>query len=188
MKAKGNYGYLKSLKRIRLILTLACFAFILIDVLISFIYFQTNKTLFIVIAAVMSIPFAKNIIGYLMTFKFEPLTEEEYSEAKQIAEERGLVMVYDVSVTASEGILFYPCAAVYNNNVIGLLQKGQNQKKKDATEYLKKVQERVKSKPRVIVVESLKEMQRELNRLTPPKEDQLKHDRFIAEKLLELGI
>ena len=169
-------------------LTLACFVFILADVLISLIYFQTNKTLFIVIAAVMSIPFAKNLIGYLMTFKFEPLTEEEYREAERIAEERGTVMAYDISVTASEGILFYPCVAVYNNNVIGLLQKGQNQKKKDATEYLKKVQERASTKPRVIVVESLKEIERELNRLTPPKEDQVKHDIFIAEKLLELGI
>ena len=169
-------------------LTLACFVFILVDVLISFIYFQTNKTLFIVIAAVMSIPFAKNLIGYLMTFKFEPLTAEEYKEAEQIASDRKTVMTYDISVTASEGILFYPCVAVYNNNVIGLLQKGQNQKKKDAAEYLKKVQERAKTKPRVIVVDSLKEMQRELTRLTPPKEDQVKQDIFIAEKLLELGI
>jgi hypothetical protein len=77
---------------------------------------------------------------------------------------------------------------VYNNNVIGLLQPGQNQKKKDAVEYLKKVQERVTTKPRVVVVDSLKDMDRELSRLNPPKEDQAKEVLVIAERLLELGL
>ncbi len=97
-------------------------------------------------------------------------------------------MAYDISVTDTDGILFYPCVAVYNNNVIGLLQQGQNQKKKDAVTYLKKVQERVSSKPRVVVVNQLSEMRRELNRLNPPKDDQKRLDMEIAEKLLELGL
>lgn len=185
---KGNYGYAKKLKRRRLLLMMICFIFILVDVIISLIFFQTKKTLFVVIGCVMAIPFAKNLIGYLMIIRYEPLSEEEYREAEEIAKEKEMAMAYDISVTASEGILFYPCVAVYNNNVIGLLQAGQNQKKKDATEYLKKVQERVNSKPRVIVVDSLKDIRRELNRLSPPKDDQIRLDRIIAEKLLELGL
>ena len=183
MTAKGNYGYARGQKRLRLILMLVCFLFILTDVLISLIFFQTKKTLFVVIACVIAIPFAKNLIGYLMLIKFEPLSEEDYKEAEAISD---VIMAYDISVTDTNGVLFYPCVAVYNNNVIGLLQQGQNQKKKDAVEYLKKVQERVSTKPRVIVVDSLKDMRRELSRLTPPKEK--KGDVFIAEKLLELGL
>ena len=187
MGNKGNYGYARKLKRKRLLLMLACFLFILTDVIISLVFFQTRTTLFVVLAAVMSIPFAKNLIGYLMLIKYEPLTEEEHTEAEKIAEERGMTMAYDISVTDSEGVLFYPCVAIYNNNVIGLLQAGQNTKKKDAVAYLKKVQEGSPTKPRVVVVESLKEMKRELDRLNPPKEDQIQADVKIAERLMELG-
>ena len=187
MTEKGNYGYARGLKRKRMLLMLACFAFIMVDVIISLVFFQTRKTLFVVLAAIMSIPFAKNLIGYLMVIRYEPLTEEEHAEAERIAEERGTTLAYDISVTDSEGVLFYPCVAVYNNNVIGLLQSGQNTKKKDAVTYLKKVQDGPPTKPRVVVVGSLKEMKRELDRLNPPKEDQIRADVKIAERLLELG-
>ena len=50
------------------------------------------------------------------------------------------------------------------------------------------MQERVTTKPRVVVVDSLKDMDRELSRLNPPKEDQAKEDLVIAERLLELGL
>jgi len=165
-----------------------CFVFILGDVLFSLIFFQTKKTLFVIIAAVMSIPFAKNLIGYLMAIKYRPLTEEEHQEAEAIAAKHEMAMAYDVSVTDTEGILFYPCVAVYNNNIIALQQQGQNQKKKDSVAYLKKVQERVDSKPRVVVVDSLKEIDRELSRLNPPKDEQKREDLILAERLLELGL
>ena len=187
MTGKGNYGYIRGLKRRRMLLMLACFAFILADVIISLVFFQTRKTLFIILAAVMSIPFAKNLIGYLMVIKYEPLTEEEHGEAEKLAEAYDTTFAYDISVTRSEGVLFYPCVAIYNNNVIGLLQSGQNTGKKDATEYLKLVQEGIAAKPRVVVVDSLKDMKRELDRLNPPKEDQLRADIKIAERLMELG-
>ena len=187
MTGKGNYGYARSLKRKRLLLMLACFAFILADVIISLVFFQTKKTLFVVLACVMSIPFAKNLIGYIMLIRYEPLSPEEHAEAERIAEERGTTLAYDISVTDSAGVLFYPCVAIYNNNVIGLLQSGQNVKKKNAVEYLKKVQEGSPTKPRVVVVDSLKELKRELDRLNPPKEDQIGADIKIAERLMEIG-
>ena len=187
MTAKGNYGYAKGLKRRRMILMFVCFAFILADVLSSLIFFQTKKTLFVVLACIMSIPFAKNLIGYLMVIRCEPLSREEHEEAEAIAKEKDTTLAYDISITETEGVLFYPCVAIYNNNVIGLVQAGQNQKEKDAVTYLKKVQEGVPSKPRVVVVDSLKEMKRELDRLNPPKEEQLRDDVKIAERLMELG-
>ena len=95
MVAKGDYGYAKSLKRRRLLLMLACFAFILADVLISLIFFQTKKTLFVVVACVMAIPFAKNLIGYLMLIKYEPLKPEEYEEAKKEFENHLVTLVCD---------------------------------------------------------------------------------------------
>ena len=57
---KGHYGHLKRYKLIKLAIIFICFLFILTDVVFSLIVFQTRRTLFIVIAAVMSIPFAKN--------------------------------------------------------------------------------------------------------------------------------
>ncbi len=187
MVAKGNYGYAKGLKRKRMLLMLVCFAFILADVLISLIFFQTKKTLFVVLACIMAIPFAKNLIGYLMLIRYEPLTPEEHEEAIRLEEKRGTSFAYDVSITDTEGVLFYPCVAVYNNNVIGLRQAGQSERKKDSVTYLKKVQEGPPTKPRVVVVDSLKDLGRELDRLNPPKEDQIHADLLIAERLMELG-
>ena len=78
---KGHYGHLKRYKQLRLIIIFVCFTFILVDVLFSLIVFQTRRTLFIIIAAIMSIPFAKNFVSYLLALKCKSLNKEEYARS-----------------------------------------------------------------------------------------------------------
>jgi len=189
MIEKGNYGYAKKLKNKTIALLIACFLMILSDVLISLIVFQTRKTLFIVVGCVMSIPFARNLINYIMIVHFEPLTEEMYKKAENIASKIGFVMAYDLSITDSDGVLFIPCAAVYNNNVIAYIPDSNRiGKKREVKDYLAKCSDDKNIKPRTVAVSSLEQLEKELRRVGEPSAAQKKNDVEIAEKLLSLGI
>ncbi|SEF43997.1 hypothetical protein SAMN04487934_101173 [Eubacterium ruminantium] len=125
---KGDYGYAKKYKNRRIILTLICFACIVADILIGLIMFQTRKTLFTVVACVMSLPFAKNLIGYIMVVAFKPLSKEEHDRTEEIAGKQKIKFLYDISASNSERMLFYPCVAVIGKSVIALIRppKGEN--------------------------------------------------------------
>lgn len=114
---KGHYGHLKRYKQIRLAIIFLCFLFILTDVVFSLIIFQTRRTLFIVIAAVMSIPFAKNFVSYLLSLKCKPLSKDEYEETERLSEKHSLEMIYDVTVT-DDDIKFFPVTAIINNSLV----------------------------------------------------------------------
>ncbi|MBR6217399.1 MAG: hypothetical protein IKQ63_02635 [Eubacterium sp.] len=125
---KGDYGYAKKYKNRRIIFTMLCFICILADILIGLIMFQSRKTLFTVVACVMALPFAKNLIGYIMVVGFKPLTEKEHETTEKLAAEHGLKFYYDISASDQERMLFYPCVAVVGKSVYGLVQppKGES--------------------------------------------------------------
>lgn len=185
---KGHYGHLKRYKNIRLLIIFACFAFILADVLMSLILFQTRRTLFIILAAVMSIPFAKNFANYLLCFKCNPLTEDEYEKAEKIGEKHDIKLLYDISVT-DDTILFFPMAAIVNNNIIAYHPEAKdNARMKEAVKYLENVNTELKDKARICVVDSFERFDKELGRICPQKEESLDRDKKLRTILLRLGL
>lgn len=183
---KGEFGYAKRYKNRQILFMFLLFLFILSDVLVSILYFNTRKTWLIIIACVLSIPFARNFVNYLLIIKAKPLNDKEHKIADELSEKYGFIMAYDISVTDSEGLLFYPCLTVYNNNVIAYVNDLSSKEKK-YTDYLKKCyQEGLK--PRVAVVDSFEKFEKEIERLNPPKDAQRKQDLLIAKKLLTLGL
>ena len=210
---KGEYGYAKRYKNRKIMITFICFCCILVDVLIGLIMFQTRATLFTIMACVMSLPFAKNLIGYIMVVKFKPLTEAEYEKAVKIGENAQALMSYDVSISDTEKIYFYPCVAIYGNNVIGLAQamKGDSvdhyELEKNAAsskdihhiEHLKNfektlamINDNSKIKARTVVCSTLQDMEKELFKVSSgndEKSDSKKgNEKILKNRLLELGL
>lgn len=185
---KGHYGHLKRYKNIRLLMIFVCFAFILADVLLSLIMFQTRRTLFIIIATIMSIPFAKNFANYLLCFKCNPLKQDEYERAEKIAKKHDINLLYDISIT-DDGILFFPTVAIVNNNIIAYHPESKdNARQKEAVKYLENVNSELKDKARICVVDSFERLDKELGRICPEKEDSLDRDKDLRIRLLRLGL
>lgn len=183
---KGEYGYARRYKNRQILLMFVIFSLILSDVLVSLLIFNTRKTWLIIIACIMSIPFARNFVNYLLIIKAKPLNDKEHKIADELSEKHGFIMAYDISVTDSEGLLFYPCLTVYNNNIIAYVNDLSGKEKK-YTDYLKKCYEEG-LKPRVCVVDSFEKFEKEIERLNSPKDLQRKQDLMIAKKLLTLGL
>ncbi len=183
---KGEYGYARRYKNRQILLMFVIFSLILSDVLVSLLIFNTRKTWLIIIACIMSIPFARNFVNYLLIIKAKPLNDKEHKIADELSEKHGFIMAYDISVTDSEGLLFYPCLTVYNNNIIAYVNDLSGKEKK-YTDYLKKCYEEG-LKPRVCVVDSFEKFEKEIERLNSPKDSQKKQDLEIAKKLLTLGL
>ena len=183
---KGHYGHLKRYKQIRLAIVFLCFLFILTDVVFSIIMFQTRRTLFIVIAAVMSIPFAKNFVSYLLSLKCKPLSNSEYEEAESIAEKHSIDLLYDVTVT-DDDIKFFPAAAIINNSVVAYRPEAKDAvDKKTSVEYLENALEGYKEKVRICVVDSLSSFDKEISRLTASTKE-VRQSSKIRSTLLEAG-
>lgn len=183
---KGSYGYLKRYRRRQLLLMFLIACFIIADVVISLLVFKTRKTWFIVLGTVMSIPFARNMVNYIMIIKAKALSKEEYEKAEELSEKYHFVMAYDISVTGSEGLIFYPCLTVFNNNIIAYVP-AESDKNSRAASYLKKCHTD-DLKPRVCIVDSFEKFEKEISKIKVPKESQKKEDLRIAAKILTLGL
>ncbi|SCW37343.1 hypothetical protein SAMN05660484_00668 [Eubacterium ruminantium] len=209
---KGDYGYARKYKNKRIIITLLCFACIMADILIGLIAFQSRKTLFTVVACVMSLPFAKNLIGYLMVVGFKPLSKSDYEKVKTFADEKKITMCYDISASDSQKMLFYPCVAIAGNNVTALINpmKGEsiseesgskNAARKDGAhmEFYKKyekclsqINDNEKNKVQINIVSNIGEFKNAMKRLSSEnheKSDAKKKDeKKIKNKLLVIGV
>lgn len=186
---KGDYGYARKYKNIRILLTIILFLCIVADVVLGLVLYQTKRTLLTILACVMSLPFAKAFISYLLCVRFTPLKWEEYSETEKLAETYGVKMMYDISVSDTDGMFFYPCLTVTNNNIISYVPDADTQDKiKEYTEHLKKSYAGTKYKLRIVVTSEIGQFEKELGKLHEPKDEQAKIDRYIAKHILELGV
>ena len=183
---KGHYGHLKRYKQIRLMVIFSCLAFIIADVLFSLIIFQTRRTLFIIVAAIMSIPFAKNFVQYLLALKCKPLSKEDYEKAEGIAEKYGINLLYDISIT-DEDVKFFPCAAIVNNSLTVYYPDAKdNAKQKEAREYIQQAIAEYKDNIRIGIVDNLKSFDKELGRLVSGSKE-IHQDSSLKFMLLDAG-
>lgn len=183
---KGNYGHLKRYKQIRLIILFVCFLFILTDVVFSLIVFQTRRSLFIVIAAVMSIPFAKNFVSYLLSLKCKPLSKKEFEKTKEYSAKHSLKFLYDISVT-DDDVKFFPVAAIINNGIVAYRPEASDTaEKKASTEYLETVFSDNKDKVRICIVDSLESFDKEITRLKSSSKE-VKQSEKLSMKILGAG-
>lgn len=111
---------------------------ILTGVILSLVMFKTTKTLIIILPILISLPFAKQIVALIMCSKFKPLTEEEHKKIeKGIHYENRDGILYDISISRYEGMMFFPAVIVRDGRMLFLYQKAFDKKIPDV-EFLKK--------------------------------------------------
>ena len=189
---KGQYGYIKRHKKKIIISIIILGVMILTGVILSLVMFKTTKTLIIILPILISLPFAKQIVALIMCSKFKPLTEEEHKKIeKGIHYENRDGILYDISLSRYEGMLFFPAVIVRDGRMLFLYQKAFDKKIPDV-EFLKKEIARsfeMIKKPYVIVTAlTVDEFIKKAETIKEPDEDYVVKDQSMREKIFELGV
>ena len=123
-KDKGEYGYLKSYKKMRLFFSCLFGVVILGIIILLLVLFKTTKTVYVVVPILLALPFSKNFIGYILCVKFKPLNEEKYNTINNsIKEDTKRDLLFDVVISQYEGMLFYQSICIRNGKVYALIQE-----------------------------------------------------------------
>lgn len=189
---KGQYGYIKKHKKKIITSIIILGVMILTGVILSLVMFKTTKTLIIILPILISLPFAKQIVALIMCSKFKPLTEEEHKKIeKGIHYENRDGILYDISISRYEGMLFFPAVIVRDGRMLFLYQEAFDKKIPDV-EFLKKEIARsfeMIKKPYVIITAlTVDEFIKKAETIKEPDEDYVVKDQSMREKIFELGV
>ena len=112
--SKGNFGYFKSEKKRRLIITAILFAVPLFIFFTSWIYFKTRMTVWTVVAVVGCLPACKSMVSLIMILKCRPMDAGLY---QKIQEHQGsLDMAYELYMTFYEKSAYINTVAAYSSD------------------------------------------------------------------------
>ena len=114
---KGEFGYFRSEKKRRLIITAILFAVPLFIFFTSWIYFKTRMTVWTVVSVVGCLPACKSVVSLIMIFRAKPVAPQVYQEISKHAGE--LVMSYEMYMTFYEKSGYLDAVAVCGNTVVG---------------------------------------------------------------------
>ena len=189
---KGQYGYIKKHKKKIITSIIILGVMILTGVILSLVMFKTTKTLIIILPILISLPFAKQIVALIMCSKFKPLTEEEHKKIeKGIHYENRAGILYDISISRYEGMMFFPAVIVRDGRMLFLYQEAFDKKIPDV-EFLKKEIARsfeMIKKPYVIITAlTVDEFIKKAETIKEPDEDYVVKDQSMREKIFELGV
>lgn len=189
---KGQYGYIKKHKKKIITSIIILGVMILTGVILSLLMFKTTKTLIIILPILISLPFAKQIVALIMCSKFKPLTEEEHKKIeKGIHYENRDGILYDISISRYEGMMFFPAVIVRDGRMLFLYQEAFDKKIPDV-EFLKKEIARsfeMIKKPYVIITAlTVDEFIKKAETIKEPDEDYVVKDQSMREKIFELGV
>lgn len=189
---KGQYGYIKKHKKKIITSIIILGVMILTGVILSLVMFKTTKTLIIILPILISLPFAKQIVALIMCSKFKPLTEEEHKKIeKGIHYENRDGILYDISISRYEGMMFFPAVIVRDGRMLFLYQEAFDKKIPDV-EFLKKEIARsfeMIKKPYVIITAlTVDEFIKKAEAIKEPDEDYVVKDQSMREKIFELGV
>ena len=189
---KGQDGYIKKHKKKIITSIIILGVMILTGVILSLVMFKTTKTLIIILPILISLPFAKQIVALIMCSKFKPLTEEEHKKIeKGIHYENRDGILYDISISRYEGMMFFPAVIVRDGRMLFLYQEAFDKKIPDV-EFLKKEIARsfeMIKKPYVIITAlTVDEFIKKAETIKEPDEDYVVKAQSRREKIFEFGV
>ena len=115
---KGRYGHWKHYRNMRILVAAILLLAIAASVVLSLAVFHTKKTVFIVIACLLAIPFARNITDIIMVLKAKSLERSVYEKMEAVSQEAGVRLLYDIMITETDGAVYIPCMLIASNNII----------------------------------------------------------------------
>ena len=158
---KGTYGYINAYKKKYGMYSLILALVIVIGVIAVFLIFKTVKHVSIIVPIILSLPFAKLLILWIVVAKFRTmkLEEKEQIESK-LKGRRNCILLYDMALSSYESVSYAPCLVIDQGNIY-LLWGGSNDKKYDAEkqrEYIQGIVEKTGYDFAVYSMQSVEEL------------------------------
>ncbi len=116
-KGKGNFGYFRSEKKRRLLITAGLFSLPLIIFFVAWAVNGTRMTVWTVLTVVGCLPGCKSMVSLIMILLRHPMDEKLYKEIRSHAGD--LVMAYEMYMTFYEKSGYLDAVAVCGNTVVG---------------------------------------------------------------------
>lgn len=189
---KGTYGYMKRYEKKQVLSIIVLWILIVIGVSLSIGLYDTTKTLIILLPILTSLPFAKQLVGLILCKGFAPLTVEEYQRITEgITYSKDNDILYDISISRYEGILFFPAVVVRDGRLLFLYNTPWNKKihsKDELKKILKAVFEKEKQQYVIMVTTDVDDFIAKAGQIKAPSDEFQGKDAKMRERLFELGI
>lgn len=196
---KGQYGYINAYKKGKLLVTLALAAmisFVLITMLIM--YGDTGRVM-VIFAILLTLPFAKFLIAYIICAKFSSMDEEDYKKIIKSFENRPQIsednkdiyegLLFDMTVSEYEGMHFFDSMCVKNGNVIALvLNKKYKENKKAYENCLAECSAHSKYKFVIHIYDDVDTYTKKICSIPEPNHNNKLIDAHMREQILSYGV
>ncbi len=133
---KGEWGYFRSQKRRRALITVVLFAIPILILVTSWLYFGTRNNIMTIVAMVGLIPASMSMVNLIMFLMRKSLPEEEYREIS--AHEGSLTVAYELYLTSEKRNALVDCIAICGNEIVGLVTDPKTDKR-FAKDHLQKM-------------------------------------------------
>lgn len=182
---KGQYGYLKSQRKIEISKTILFFGISFALFFTGLFFTGTNKNLLTIVAVLGMLPASKSAVSMIMFLRFPSGSLEIYEETKTHA--GSLPIIYDFVITSREKS-FPLSSMVYKDSMLyGFCERGGD-KKKELEDYLKEMLE--SNHYKAVNVKIFDDFEKYIKRLDSLKnqENEQKEGKNVLALLLSLSI
>lgn len=187
---KGQHGYMNRHKRNVLISIIVLGLFVIAGVFFTVAMFDTRKTVFIVIPILVALPLAKQLVVYIMCAGFKELTKDEYAKLEKLSYFGDPSLVYDVSISRYEGIVYFPAAVIRDGRMLFYYNGGYGKKIPDEAALKKIITEALADQKKyvVIIATDIDGFVAKAEKIKAPSDEFVGADEKIRNRLYELGI
>lgn len=186
---KGDYGYLEKYKKNKLLGVLILGLMIIFIVVTVIIMLGDTKRVAIVFAILLSLPFAKTLIAYIMVANFKPLTKTQHKEFVEDIQGDKLNILYDVVIVQYEGMKFYQLLLVKNGRVYAYTNsKDYKSNKNDYEKWISNAYSASKYEYKVFLTDDINAYIKKIKSISEPNDNTRIIDKHIMELILEKGV
>lgn len=186
-KQKGEYGYLKAYRLHKLLLSIIFACAIGFVTFGTILMFGDKERVMIVFAILLTLPFAKYFISWIVCVKFHPFHKLQYEAfASQIDTALQSSIYYDVVVSQSDGMRFFQSICVRNGRVYALSFESKGTiNNKQYKRWIDTCLSREKEPYPVVVFDSLEAYQKKIKSVSAPTKQTAQIDRYMAQCILD---
>ncbi len=117
---KGTYRYIEHYKKKKLVIAALFLALIAGSVLVIWCIFNTRNTYWTVIPVILSLPFAKYAVAYIVVSGCRSMSEAEYDRVRTFAGAyQNMLAVYDVTLFSERGTSFLQMLLIVDDSIYG---------------------------------------------------------------------
>lgn len=117
---KGTYGYIKEKRKRSIVWSLIFLAIIVGLTLIGVAIFGSTKNVITIAVAVLTLPAARVWVSTFVILPFQGLEQESYKKIEGFCEKEKITPLYDMAISSTEKINFFPVLIVINESIYGI--------------------------------------------------------------------